>query len=214
LAAQGFIRRSSTTKQGPSVVEEIDSSPEGSPIKTPETTTSPVLGSEQASTETSPPSSKQTSASRPIPKTNATSKHGPAAKKAEESKSKRVKTSVPPSPNLEKFLKRSVVRGKIVKIGYFKEQGLEVFLKKLRRRVAGDFTNTQLRCSQPDLAEFYARVIVIEVTVTSTVNRVHIEFDAQTLKDILGVPAVEFDMYVREDRSLLGKAKLLEKPRG
>jgi len=34
---------------------------------------------------------------------------------------------------LEIFLKRSVVRGKIVKIGYFRKQGLEVFLKKLRR---------------------------------------------------------------------------------
>jgi len=42
------------------------------------------------------------------------------------------------------------------------------------------------------------------------VNEVHIEFDAQTLGDILGVPAADFDMYVREDRSLLGKAKLLD----
>ena len=192
------------------MVEEIDSSPEGSPIKTPETTTSPVLGSEQASTETSPPSSKQTSASRPIPKTNATSKHGPAAKKAEESKSKRVKTSVPPSPNLEKFLKRSVVRGKIVKIGYFKEQGLEVFLKKLRRRVAGDFTNTQLRCSQPNVAEFYANVSLSEGVLSSTVNGVLIEVDAQALGVILGVPTTGIDLYVREDKSLLGKAKLLE----
>ena len=32
---------------------------------------------------------------------------------------------------------RSVVRGKIVKINYFKEQGLEVFLEKLKSRVAG-----------------------------------------------------------------------------
>jgi len=38
LAAQEFTRRSSTTKQGPSVVEEIESSLEGSPIKRPETT--------------------------------------------------------------------------------------------------------------------------------------------------------------------------------
>jgi len=34
-----------------------------------------------------------------------------------------------PHPN---FLKRGVVRGKIVKVGYFQEQGLEVFLDKLK----------------------------------------------------------------------------------
>jgi len=33
---------------------------------------------------------------------------------------------------LEKFFKRGVVRGKIVKVGYFREQGLEVFLDKLK----------------------------------------------------------------------------------
>jgi len=58
LASQGFSRRSSTTKQGPPVVEEIESSSEGSPIKRPETATptqvSPVPGSEQASIEISP----------------------------------------------------------------------------------------------------------------------------------------------------------------
>ena len=68
LAAQGFVRRSSTAKQGPPVVEEIESSPEGSPIKNLKTPTqpqdSPVLESEQASTETNP-LSKQTSTTRP-----------------------------------------------------------------------------------------------------------------------------------------------------
>jgi len=55
------------------------------------------------------------------------------------------------------------VRGKIVKVGYFKEQGLEVFLEKLRRQGWLElFTNTQLGCSQADLAEFYARVTVTE----------------------------------------------------
>ena len=72
------------------------------------------------------------------------------------------------------------------------------------------FTNTQLGCSQPDLAEFYARVTVTEGTVTSMVDGVHIEFDTQTLGDILGVPAAGFGIYVWEDRSLLGKAKLLD----
>jgi len=46
--------------------------------------------------------------------------------------------------------------------------------------------------------------------VTNMVNEVHIEFDAKTLGDILGVPAARFDMYVLQDRSLLGKAKLLD----
>jgi len=39
---------------------------------------------------------------------------------------------VAPSPKLEKFLKRGVVRGKLVKESYFQEQGLEVFLDKLK----------------------------------------------------------------------------------
>jgi len=60
----------------------------------------------------------------------------------------------------------SVVRGKTVKIGYFREQGLEVFLKNLRRQGWLElFTNTQLGCSQPNLAKFYARVTVTEGTV-------------------------------------------------
>ena len=46
--------------------------------------------------------------------------------------------------------------------------------------------------------------------MTSKVNGVHIEFDAQTLEDILGVPADGFNLYIREDKSLLGKAKLLD----
>jgi len=58
---------------------------------------------------------------------------------------------------LEKFLKRGVVRGKIVKVGYFQEQGLEMFLDKLKAQGWFElFTNTQLGCSQPDVAEFCA----------------------------------------------------------
>ena len=74
------------------------------------------------------------------------------------------------------------MRGKIVKVGYSREQGLEVFLDKLRAQGWLElFTNTQLGCSQPDLAELYANVSVTEDSVTSTVNGVHIEFDAHTL---------------------------------
>jgi len=67
-----------------------------------------------------------------------------------------------------------------------------------------------LGCSQPDLADFYTNISVTEDRMASTVNGVLIEFDARVLGDILGVPAKGFDLYVREDKALLGKAKLLE----
>jgi len=103
------------------------------------------------------------------------------------------------------------VRGKIVKVAYFTEQGLEVILDKLRSQGWLDlFTNTQLRCSASELAEFYARVSVNEGIVTSEVNGVKIVFDTQKLGEILGIPPAGFDIYVREDKSLLGKARLLE----
>jgi len=115
------------------MIEEILSSSEGFPIKDPETpaapAVSPVLGSEQASTETS---SKQTPTSRPVLKRKAIAIQSPAFKTAQEPSFKWAKTAVAPSPKLEKFLKRCVVRGKIVKVGYFREQGLEVFLDKFR----------------------------------------------------------------------------------
>ena len=76
--------------------------------------------------------------------------------------------------------------------------------------MAGALTNTQLGCSQPNLAEFYANVSITADRVTSIVNGVLLEFDAHTLGDILGVPAEGFDLYVRDDKSLLSKAKLLE----
>ena len=57
----------------------------------------------------------------------------PSEKEAEEPKSKKAKPSTLPSPNVAKYLQRSVVRGKIVKVAYFKEHGLEVFLEKLRK---------------------------------------------------------------------------------
>jgi len=37
-----------------------------------------------------------------------------------------------------------------------------------------------------------------------------IQFDAPKLGEILGVPATGFDVYVREDKSVLGQARLLE----
>ena len=61
-----------------------------------------------------------------------------------------------------------------------------------------------------ELAEFYARISVAEGIVTSEVNGVKIVFDAQKLEEILGIPVVRFDIYVRDDKSLLGKTRLLE----
>ena len=65
-------------------------------------------------------------------------------------------------------------------------------------------------CSQPNVAEFYANVSVSKGLLLSTLNGVRIEVDARGLGVILGVPATGFDLYIREDKSLLGKARLLE----
>ena len=65
-------------------------------------------------------------------------------------------------------------------------------------------------CSQSKLAEFYAKVSVTQGTVTNEVNGVQIVYDAPKLGEILKILAVGFDIYVREDKSLLGKARLLE----
>jgi len=63
-----------------------------------------------------------------------------------------------------------------------------VFLDKLKAQGWFElFTNTQLGCSQPDVAEFYANVSVSEGMLISTVNGVIIEDDARALRVILGV---------------------------
>ena len=72
-----------------------------------------------------------------------------------------------------------------MKVAYVKEQGLEVFLEKLRKQGWLElFTNSQLGCSVPELAEFYARCSITEGVVTSEVNGVKIEFDVEKLEDI------------------------------
>jgi len=94
------------------VIEEILSSSEGSPVKTPETAAvpqeSPVLESEQASTENSP---KQTPTSRPVLKRKAEAQPSPATQPAAEPSIKRAKSEVAPLPKLEKFLKKGVMGG-------------------------------------------------------------------------------------------------------
>jgi len=75
-----------------------------------------------------------------------------------------------------------------------------VFLEKLRAQGSLDlFTNTQLKCSVPNLAEFYANCKFTNGVVTSEVNGKKLRFDAKKLGEILGLPAVSFDVYVRED---------------
>jgi len=56
------------------------------------------------------------------------------------------------------------------------------------------------------LAEFHANCKATNGVVTSEVNGKKFRFDAKKL----GVPAVAFDVYVREDKSVLGTARLLE----
>jgi len=86
-----------------------------------------------------------------------------------------------------------------------------VFLDKLKSQGWFElFTSTQLGCSHPDVAEFYANVSVSGGVLTSMVNGVLIEADARALGVIFGIPAIKFDLYVRKDKSLLGKARLLE----
>ena len=113
--------------------EEILSPSEGSPIKSPETPAvpqdSPVLKSEQTSTETSP--------NKHLPlglfsKERLKPNKNPHLNQLKSPLPNGARSKVAPSPKLAKFLKRGVVRGKIVKMGYFQEQGLEVFLDKLK----------------------------------------------------------------------------------
>jgi len=66
------------------------------------------------------------------------------------------------------------------------------------------FTNTKRDCSIPELAEFYANCVVTSGIVTSSVNGHEPCFDADNLGDWLGVPSKGFDVYEREDKSVLG----------
>ena len=96
------------------------------------------------------------------------------------SSAKKPKTVVAPSPKLEKFQNRGVVRGKMV--SYFQDQGLEVFLDKMKAQGWYElFTNTQLGFSQLDVAEFYTNVSLHGDVISSKVNGVLVEVNAQAL---------------------------------
>ena len=69
---------------------------------------------------------------------------------------------------------------------YLQEQGLEVFLDKLRAQGWLElFANTQLGYSVPDLAEFYANCNVTNAVVTSEVNGKKLKFWVFLLKVLM-----------------------------
>jgi len=115
----------------------------------------------------------------------------------EEPRKKKLKKAMTPIEKYANFLQKSVVRGKVVKVDYFKEQGFGLFLDKLEAQGwLGLFTNTHIGCSVPDLADFYANCVVTKGGVTSTVNGHDLRFNAKELGEILGVPVKGFDAYV------------------
>jgi len=76
-------------------------------------------------------------------------------------KKKRMKKTMSSTEKYEHFLQKSVVWGKIVKVPYFQEQGLDLFLRQLEAQSWLDlFTNTNKGCSVPDLVEFYVNCVV------------------------------------------------------
>ena len=107
-----------------------------------------------------------------------------------EPKKKKTKKTLNPKAKFAHFLQKSVVWGKIVKVDYFQEQGLGLFLDKLEAQWWMElFTNTQRGCSIPNLAEFYANCEVIKGVVTSEVNGKKLRFNAKELGEILRVVA-------------------------
>ena len=208
LAAQET--RGKRARQGSPSIEEIPSSSEGSPIRDldheVEHPAPPVRATEQTDSDSSPESTP-----RPAPKRKAVAPSGSATPSSAGPFSKRPRTELTLSEKLDKFQRRGIVRGKIVRASYFRDQGLEVFLDKLQSQGGFElFANTELGCSPADVVEFYANVALHGDVLSSTVNGVLIEVDAQALGVILGIPATGFDFYVREDKSLLGRDKLLE----
>ena len=65
-------------------------------------------------------------------------------------------------------------------------------------------------CSIPNLAEFYANYEVTNGVVTSMVNGKQLRFNAKELGKILRIPSKGFGVYVREDKTVLGTARLLQ----
>ena len=137
-------KHSGSSKQSPPEIEEIIFSPEELSLQDPEITPeeqgppkTPAVSKSAASAE--PPSKPTLSApKKSIAKRKLSPKQpptqGPTEKSPIKPSAKKAKKTAPlvPSSRLAQLLKRSVVRGKIMKVQYFEEQGLGVFLKKLR----------------------------------------------------------------------------------
>jgi len=84
-----------------------------------------------------------------------------------------------------------------VKVSYFQEQGLGVFLEKSEVQWWLDlFTDTERGRSVLDLAEFYANCVVTDGVVTSTVNDHDLRFDVKKLGELLGVSSEGSVVYV------------------
>ena len=113
-------------------------------------------------------------------KKRAKSKQLPEELETKEPLTKKAKKAINPDAKFFQFFQRSVVRGKIVKVKYFQEQGLEVFLDKLRAQGWLElFANTQLGCSVLDLVKFYANCNITNVVVTTEVNKKKTEIQCQ-----------------------------------
>ena len=98
-----------------------------------------------------------------------------------------------------------------MKVLYFQEQGLKVLSDKLRAQGWLDtFTNTKSGCSVPELVEFYANCVVTNGIVTSSVHGRELCFDVDNLGAWLGVPSKGFDVYVREDKTVLSNDQLFD----
>lgn len=124
--------------------------------------------------------------------------------------SKKTKIIPPPSALYEYFLTKTVVRGKVVRSGFFEEHGLELFLTKLAKQGWLElFSDGTVGCSVSELAEFYANCVVTEGVVTSVVRNVEILFDSEQLGKLLGIPSEGFDLYVRENKQGIDREQTL-----
>jgi len=65
-------------------------------------------------------------------------------------------------------------------------------------------------CLEPELAEFYANCEVTNGIVTSSVHGRELHFDVDNLGAWLGVPSKGFDVYIREDKTVLSNDHLLD----
>ena len=86
-----------------------------------------------------------------------------------------------------------------------------MFLEKLKAQGwLAVFMNTNRGWSVPDLGKLYANCVVTNGVVTSIVNGRKLRFNAKELGAILGVPSEGFDVYVHEDKNMLGTERLVE----